>query len=177
MGLFSSSETKTTNSSTTPWGPQAGALQTGFDAAGNALTQSQAAAANGAPTNYTAQFDPALMGQFQNMLGYANSTNTGALNQAGNSAATSGANASSAALSKLLGFDPTAQNNPSSLINTANQYVAGQTSGQVRKAAMLNATLRQRVTLPFRVSGRQRQAAATQTARGAVSQKGSCSAA
>lgn len=144
-----SQTTQTENKSTTPWGPQGAALQKGFDAAGNALTQSQAAAANGAPTNYTAQFDPALIGQFNNMLGYANNTNTGALNNAGNNAATSGSNASSAALSKLLGYDPTAQNNPSSLISQANQYVSGQNIPAQVKAAMQGATETARdVTMP-----------------------------
>jgi hypothetical protein len=143
-----SSQTQSENKSTTPWAPQAAALQTGFDAAGNALQQSQAAAGN-APTDYTAQFDPALIGQFNNMLGYANNTNTGALNQAGNNAATNGSNASSAALTKLLGYDPTAQNNPSSLINTANQYVAGQNIPDQVKAAMQGATETARdVTMP-----------------------------
>jgi hypothetical protein len=144
-----SSSTQQQQSSTTPWGPQAAALQTGFNAAGNALTQSQSAAGHGAPTNYTAQFDPALIGQFNNMLGYANNTNTGALNRAGNNAATSGSNASSAALSQLLGYNPSAQNNPSSLIDQANQYVAGQNiPGQV-KAAMQGATETARdVTMP-----------------------------
>jgi hypothetical protein len=144
-----SQQTQTENKSTTPWGPQSAALQKGFDAAGNALTQSQAAAANGAPKDYTAQFDPALIGQFNNMLGYANGTNTGALNQAGNNAATSGSNASSAALSQLLGFDPTKQNNPSALIDQANQYVAGQNIPAQVQAAMFNATQTARdVTMP-----------------------------
>jgi hypothetical protein len=144
-----SQQTQTENKSTTPWAPQAAALQTGFDAAGHALTQSQAAAATGAPKDYTAQFDPALIGQFNNMLGYANNNNTGALNQAGNTAATSGANASSAALSKLLGYDPTTQNNPSALIANANQYVAGQNIPAQVKAAMQGATETARdVTMP-----------------------------
>lgn len=144
-----SQQTQSENKSTTPWAPQGAALQTGFDAAGNALTQSQAAAANGAPKDYTAQFDPALIGQFNNMLGYANGTNTGALNNAGNNAATSGSNASSAALSQLLGYNPSAQNNPSALINTANQYVAGQNIPDQVKAAMQGATETARdVTMP-----------------------------
>jgi hypothetical protein len=143
-----SQQTQQENKSTTPWAPQSAALQTGFDAAGNALPQSQAAAAN-APTNYTAQFDPALIGQFTNMLGYANNNNTGALNNAGNNAATSGSNASSAALTKLLGYDPSAQNNPSALISQANQYVAGQNIPDQVKAAMQGATETARdVTMP-----------------------------
>ena len=134
-----SSQTQQENKSTTPWAPQSAALQTGFDAAGNALQKSQAASAN-APTDYTAQFNPALIGQFNNMLGYANNNNTGALSNAGNSAATNGANASATGLSQLTGYDPTKYNNPSSLIDTANQYVAGQNiPGQV-KAAMQGAT-------------------------------------
>lgn len=146
-----SSSTTTTNasSSTTPWAPQSGALQAGFDAAGNALTQSQAAAGTGAPTNYTAQFDPALIGQFNNMLGYANNTNTNGLNIAGNTAATSGANATQSALSQLLGFNPTMFNSPSSLISQAQQYVAGQNIPDQVKAGMLQATQQARdVTLP-----------------------------
>jgi len=144
-----SSSTQQQQAQTTPWAPQSAALQTGFDAAGKALTQSQANSANGAPTNYTAQFDPALIGQFNNMLGYANSTNTGALNNAGNNAATSGSNASAAALTKLLGYDPTVQNNPSTLISQAQQYVAGQNIPDQVKAAMQGATETARdVTLP-----------------------------
>jgi hypothetical protein len=143
-----SSNTQTENKSTTPWAPQASALQNGFNAASGALSQSQAAAAN-APTNYVAQFDPALIGQFQNMLNYANSNNTGALNGAGNTAATSGANASSAALSQLLGYDPTKMNNPQTLIDQANQYVAGQNIPAQVKAAMQQATEQARdVTMP-----------------------------
>jgi hypothetical protein len=135
-----SSSTQQENKTTAPWAPQAAALQTGFDAAGNALTQSQAAVNGGAPKDYTAQFDPALIGQFNNMLGYANNTNTGALNNAGNQAATNGANGSQAALTKLLGYDPSTMNNPSTLIDQANQYVAGQNiPGQVQ-AGMFNAT-------------------------------------
>jgi hypothetical protein len=143
-----SSSTKNESSSTTPWAPQAAALQKGFDAAGNALGQSQAAQGN-APTNYTAQFDPALIGQFNNMLGYANNNNTQALQNAGNTAATSGANASQGALSQLLGYDPTAQNNPSSLISQANQYVAGQNIPAQVQAAMFDAKQTARdVTMP-----------------------------
>ena len=144
-----SRQTQSENKSTTPWAPQAAALQTGFDAAGAALPQAQAAAANGAPTNYTAQFDPSLIGQFHSMLDYANGNNTGALNQAGNNAATSGSNASSAALSRMLGYDPTAQNNPAALISQANQYVAGQNIPAQVQAAMQNATQTARdVTMP-----------------------------
>ena len=143
-----SSQTQSENKQTTPWGPQASALQTGFDAAGNALSKSSAAAAN-EPANYVASFDPALIGQFNNMLGYANKNNTNNLNTAGNEAATSGANASSAALSKLLGYDPTKLNNPQTLIDQANQYVAGQNIPAQVKSAMLNATQTARdVTLP-----------------------------
>lgn len=145
----STSQNQQQQSSTTPWAPQAGALQTGFDAAGNALSQSQAATAGKAPTDYTAQFDPALLNTFRSMLGYSNSNNTGALNSAGNSAATSGAGASSAGLSQLLGYDPTKYNNPSSLIDTANQYVAGQNIPAQVKAAMQGATETARdVTMP-----------------------------
>ena len=144
-----STQTTQQQSSTTPWAPQAAALQTGFDAAGKALTQSQAAAANGAPTNYTAAFDPALIGQFQSMINYANNNNTGALSNAGNTAATSGANASSAALTQLLGYDPTKLNNSQSLIDQANSYVAGQNIPAQVKSAMQNATETARdVTLP-----------------------------
>jgi hypothetical protein len=144
-----SSQTTQQQSSTTPWAPQGAALQTGFDAAGNALQQSQAAAANGAPTNYTAQFDPALLSQFQHMLGYANGTNTNGLNSAGNTSATNGANASGAALSQLTGYDPTKANNPSSLIDQANQYVSGQNiPGQVKAAMQSGVETARDVTLP-----------------------------
>jgi hypothetical protein len=153
-----SSTTQTQQSSTTPWAPQAGALQTGFDAAGKALQQSQAAAANGAPKDYTAQFDPALLGQFQSMLGYANGNNTNGLNSAGNNSATNGANASSAALSQLTGYDPTKANNSSTLIDQANKYVAGQDIDAQVRNSMLGATQTARdVTLP----GIQQNAAAT----------------
>lgn len=133
---------------TSPWAPQAAALQKGFDAAGTALGQAQANQGN-APTNYTAQFDPALIGQFQNMLGYANSNNTQNLQNAGNTAATSGANATQGALSRMLGFDPSAANNPSSLISQANQYVAGQNIPAQVQAAMFDAKQTARdVTMP-----------------------------
>jgi hypothetical protein len=143
-----SSTTQTENKSTTPWAPQSSALQTGFNAAQGALSQSQAAAAN-APTNYVAQFDPSLIGQFGNMLGYANSNNTGALNNAGNMSATSGANAAATGLGQLTGYDPTKYNNPSALISQAQQYVDGQNIPAQVKAAMQGATETARdVTMP-----------------------------
>lgn len=143
-----SSQTTQQQSSTTPWAPQGAALQTGFDAAGKALTQSQAAAGN-APTNYTAQFDPALLGQFHSMLGYANNTNTNGINSAGNTAAANGANASGAALSQLNGFDPTKANNPQALTSQANQYVAGQNiPAQVKAAMQAGMETARDVTLP-----------------------------
>lgn len=170
-----SSQQTQQQSSTTPWAPQGAALQTGFDAAGKALTQSQAASAN-APTNYTAQFDPALIGQFNNMLGYANSNNTNGLNNAGNTSATNGSNASSAALSQLLGYNPNTANNPQTLIDQANQYVAGQNIPDQVKAAMQSG-VETAATLRFRAFSRTRQSAATLIARATVSRRASCSAA
>jgi hypothetical protein len=139
MGSSSNSNTNSSNqqNSTTAgtstmapsWAPQVNALTTAFNQAGGALTNAQSAMA---PTGTMA----ALLGN-------------GTLSNNGVNLSNSGANASSAALSKLLGYDPTTLNNPQTLIDQANQYVAGQNiPAQVRAAMQGGMETARDVTLP-----------------------------
>lgn len=141
------SQTTSDNKTTTPWAPQAAALQTAFTGANDALGQSQQAKA---PTDFTAQFTPDQLSTFKSMLGYANGSQTPA--QTAAAAGTNMANGTSAttgALNGLSSFNPGATNNTQSLIDSANQYVKGQNiPAQVQQAMQqANETARD-VTLP-----------------------------
>jgi hypothetical protein len=140
--------TSTTNSqsSTAPWTPQAAGLENAFNQANGALSQAQGAKP---PTDYTAQFTPDQMQTFQQMLGYANGTNTQNLNAQGNTNVNNGTSATGAALAGLNGYNPSATNNPQSLVDAANQYVSGQNiPAQVAQAMQqANETARD-VTIP-----------------------------
>jgi hypothetical protein len=146
-GLASSSQTQDSTKNTTPWGPQAAALETAFNGANTALGQAQNAKA---PTDFTAQFTPDQLATFKSMLGYANGNQT-----PGQTAATAGTNmsagtdATSGALSGLAGFNPSAANNTQAITDAANKYVQGQNiPAQVAQATQqANETARD-VTLP-----------------------------
>lgn len=133
-------------STTSPWAPQASALTSAFSNAQNAYGQASQAVA---PTNYTAQFTPDQLATFHDMLGYSNGTNTGNLNTSGNANVTNGTNATGGALSGLASYNPAAANNPAALENAASSYVAGQNIPAEVQAAMLSGEQTARnVTLP-----------------------------
>lgn len=146
--MSGSSETKTdSQQKTDPWGPQAGALTSAFTNAQNAYDKSKTAVA---PTDFVAGMTPEQIANFRNALGFA-SGNTTPQQNATTGAALSGAGTatSTGALSGLSSFDPTKQNNPAALIDTANQYVSGQNIDAQVNNAMLNARQTARdVTLP-----------------------------
>lgn len=145
--MGTSTQTTNVQSSTSPWGPQAAALTDAFQKAQTAYTTSSQAQA---PTNFTAQFTPDQLATFQQMLGYANGNTTPATTSAtGTTLQNAGADATSGALSGLSAYDPTKLNNTQSLIDSANQYVAGQDIDSQVNNAMLNARQTARdVTLP-----------------------------
>ena len=144
------SSTQTTNSSSSSqpdFAPQVGALNTAFNSANTALTQAQGAQA---PTNYTAGFTPDQLATFQQMLGYTNSNGT-PTSQAntGSALSSAGTNATTGALDGLGNFNASSTNNPSSLVDAANQYVAGQNIPAQVQAAMQSADEQaQDVTMP-----------------------------
>jgi hypothetical protein len=146
MSTSSEKDTKTTNQ-TDPWAPQAAALTSAFSNANNAYgTASQATA----PTNFTAQMDPAAIAAFQQMVQQG-----GNLSIPGTQASTAGTLQAAGtggvqgALTGLNGYDASASNNPANLVSAANQYVAGQNIPAQVKAAMQGATETARdVTMP-----------------------------
>jgi hypothetical protein len=148
MSTSSTKDTATTNQSTTdPWAPQAAALTGAFNQAGNILGS---ASNQPLPTDFTAQMSPQQIAAFQQMIKQGGNLGIpGTQADTANTLQTSGANGVAGALSGLQGYDPTKLNNAPSLINTANQYVAGQNiDGQVNDA-MLNARQTARdVTMP-----------------------------
>lgn len=145
--MGSSTQQQQTSSSTTPWAPQASALQTGFDAAGNALTQSQTAQA---PTNFTAQFTPDQLATFQQMMGYTNgNTSPQTTSATGTDLQNAGTNATTGALSGLSSYDPTKLNNTQSISDAATQYANNQNIGAQTAAATNQAVEQARdVTMP-----------------------------
>jgi hypothetical protein len=111
-------------SQTSPWAPQAAALTSAFSNAGNAYNTASTAVA---PTNFTATMTPDQLAVYNEMLGIGTgntSAGTNAVNT-GTGATTSGATGAEGALSSLGAFNPSATNNPSSIINSANEYVQG----------------------------------------------------
>lgn len=146
--MSGSSKTEETSAQKTdPWAPQAAALTSAFDSAKTAYGQASQAQA---PTDFVAQMTPEQLATFHSTLGYANNNPV-----PGQTAATGGAlqgagtNAAAAGLSGLGAYDPTAANNPQSLVDTANKYVDGQNIDAQVNNAMLNARQTARdVTLP-----------------------------
>lgn len=142
-----SSQTTQTQSTTDPWAPQAGALTSAFQNAGTAYnTASQAKA----PTDFTAQMTPAQLATFNQMVAQGGNTATpDQMAQTGSTLQNAGAAGTAGALSGLAGYDPTKLNNTGSLVDAANQYVAGQNIPAQVKAAMQGATETARdVTMP-----------------------------
>lgn len=146
MSTSSEKETKT-QATTDPWAPQAAALQTAFNGAGGALSTAQGATA---PTDFTAQMDPAALAAFRQMVqqgGNLSVPNQQA--QTGSALQTAGTAGTAGALSGLSGFNAANTNNTQSQIDAANKYVAGQDIDAQVRNAMLNATQTARdVTLP-----------------------------
>jgi hypothetical protein len=138
--MGSSSQTNSTNNSNTNysgssssapgWAPQVGALTNAYDQAGGALANAQSVAT-------------------PNPGATADLTGNGALANNGLNLSNTGTAGAYSAITGLQGYDPTKQNNTGSIIDSANQYVAGQNiDGQVNDA-MLNAKQQARdVTLP-----------------------------
>ncbi|WP_316235068.1 MULTISPECIES: hypothetical protein [unclassified Bradyrhizobium] len=146
MGM-GASQTTDENKTTTPWAPQAAALETAFNGANGALAQASTAKA---PTDFTAQFTPDQLATFKSMLGYANgnplpgqTANAATTNMANGTSATSGA------LTGLQNYNPSASNNVDAITAAANKYVQGQNiPAQVAQATQqANETARD-VTLP-----------------------------
>jgi hypothetical protein len=145
--MGSSSTTKTEQSKTDPWAPQAGALSSAFS---NAQAAYGKASQTQAPTDFVAGFTPEQLATFRSALGYANSNTTPDTSTAtGNALQSAGTDATTGALSGLGAYDPTAANNPQALIDNANKYVAGQNIDSQVNDAMLNARQTARdVTMP-----------------------------
>jgi hypothetical protein len=143
----SDKSTSTTNSQTTPWGPQAGALTSAFASAQDAFGKSSQAVA---PNDFVSQFTPQQLATFQSMLGYANNSNIPGQNAATGSALSSaGTGATTGALSGLANFDPSSSNNPETLVSAAQKYVDGLDINAQVNNSMLNARQTARdVTLP-----------------------------
>lgn len=144
--MGSSTQETSKNENTTPWAPQATALTDAFQKAQSAYGQSSQAQA---PNDFVAQFTPDQLNVFKSMTGYGSNTSTAGTSATGGALQSAGTNATTGALSGLSSFDPTKANNPSSLIDAANKYVAGQNIDAQVNDAMLNARQTARdVTLP-----------------------------
>lgn len=143
----SSSSEKKIDTTTNPWGPQAGALTSAFSNAGNAYNTASGAVA---PTNFTAQMDPAAIAAFKQMvsqggnLAIPNSmANTSTALQGAGTAGVQGS------LSGLSGYDASRSNSADPTVAAAQKYVAGQDIPAQVRAAMQGATETARdVTMP-----------------------------
>lgn len=147
MSTSTTKDTSTTGSTQPGFAPQVGALTTAFNGAQNAYgTASQAVA----PTDFTAQMNPAQLAAFQQMVqqgGNLSTPNT----QAATGTALQGAGTAgvTGALSGLSSYNPSATNNTQSQVDAANKYVAGQNIPAQVAAAMQGATQQARdVTMP-----------------------------
>jgi hypothetical protein len=143
----SSDKTTTASSTTDPWAPQASALTSAFTNAGNAYNQASTAAA---PTDFTAQMDPAAIAAFKQMVSQGGNLAVPG-QQAATGAALQGAGTAgvTGALSGLSGYNAGATNNTLAQVDAANRYVAGQNIPAQVKAAMQGATETARdVTMP-----------------------------
>jgi hypothetical protein len=145
--MGSSTQQTQQSSQTTPWAPQAGALTSAFTNAGTAYDKASQAVA---PTDFTAQFTPDQLKTFQQMLGYSgNSAVPDAAGNASTAMTGAGSTATQGALSGLGSYDPTKLNNTGSLIDSANQFVAGQDiNGQVANSMLPALQQARDVTMP-----------------------------
>jgi hypothetical protein len=127
MSLGPSSD-KTETQQTSPWGPQADALTQAFQQAQGAYQQSQNGPA--APTDFVAGANANQQNTYQQAIDFANG-------QAGTAGGQIGAGQEHASYERsdtastvpspdLQSFNPSATNNPSSLIDSAKAYMAGQ---------------------------------------------------
>jgi hypothetical protein len=145
--MGSSSQTANTQSSSTPWAPQAAALTDAFNNAQTAYGQSSQAKA---PTDFVAQFTPDQLKTFQSMLGYANGNTSPATTSAtGAALQNAGTAATQGALTGLSNYDPTKLNNTQSISDAAKQYADGQDiTAQTNKAMQAAREQVRDVTLP-----------------------------
>lgn len=148
MGDSHQDTTSTNQSSTTPWAPQAAALQNAFTDAQSAYDKSKTATA---PTNFTAGMTPDQLSTFQSMIGYGNG-NIGAANSvtgAGVGNLNTGSSAAAGALNTLGAFNPSATNNIGTAVNGAQTFANGLNINGAVNAAMQPAMEQLRdVTLP-----------------------------
>lgn len=138
MGDSTKTTSSATNSTTSPSGLQLPYLQQAFQGAQTALGQAQSNGSN-APTNFTAQYTPAMMQAFQSELGYGtgNSNIPGSSAAAGGALTGAGSDAASKGLYGLSNFTP--QGGTQYNIDAANQYVQGQDIPGQTAAAMRDA--------------------------------------
>jgi hypothetical protein len=146
MSTSSNKDTATTNK-TDPWAPQAGALTTAFDAAGNALNTAQGATA---PTDFTAQMTPAQLATFQQMIQQGGNTAIPDQQAAtGSALQTAGTSGVQGALSGLSNYNAAGTNNADTTTSAAQKYVAGQDIPAQVRQAMQGATETARdITMP-----------------------------
>jgi hypothetical protein len=146
--MGSSSQTTDTTGSTQPgFAPQVGALTTAFNGAQNAYNTASGAVA---PTNFTAQMDPAAIAAFQQMVQQGGNLSTPNGQAAtGTALQNSGVSGVNGALAGLYNYNPSATNNAGTVTNAAQQYVAGQNiPAQVAQAMQgANETARD-ITMP-----------------------------
>lgn len=145
--MGSTTQSSNSQSSTTPWEPQAAALTDAFSKAQTAYGQSSQAQA---PTDFVAQFTPDQLKTFQSMLGYATGNQSPATTSAtGTALQGAGTAATQGALTGLGNFDPTKLNNTQSITDAATQYANGQDITAQTNKAMQSAREQVRdVTLP-----------------------------
>jgi hypothetical protein len=141
----STQEQKSNTSSTNSFTPaNIGYLDTGFNAAQNALGTAQAN--NVAPSGFVAGLTPQQLQQYQQIVASANGNQTPQqLSQLGSTLGTAGTAGIQGALNGYAGFNPTIQ----SLSQAGNQYAAGENIPAQVQAALRDATNQVRdVTLP-----------------------------
>jgi hypothetical protein len=143
------SQDKSETQQTTPWAPQADALTQAFNQAHTAYQQSQGGPA--APTDFVAGANANQQNTYQQAIDFANSQSGTAGGQigAGQNAVQQGQSGINGAITGLQSFNPSATNNPQSMIDAANAYASGQNIPAQVKAAMQSATEQARdVTMP-----------------------------
>jgi hypothetical protein len=154
MPAFSSSKdtTSTTNQSgtSTSQSSYAGQVSDLNQAFKDAMGAYSSAGGASAPSDFIASFSPEQLQSFRSMIGYGNNnTVPNAQANNGTSLSNAGTGGVNGALTGLQGFDPTKNNNASSIVDTARHYMEGQNIPAQVKAAMQNATETARdVTLP-----------------------------
>lgn len=144
----SQNTTQTTDTDTSPWGPQAHWLKYAFDQAGSAYDKSKDAKA---PDNFVAGMTPEQIATFKQMIGYsragagmANAQGTYGQNMMG-----AGASGVQGALSDYASFDPSKTYNTDAVLSGANKYASNPAISGMVAAAMRDANQNARdITLP-----------------------------